>query len=191
MDRATEIAHRVLPAAGAEWPLSEMGRAIAVEHAAAIIRNELATAPDVLVKVKQLPNGQGLPLPAKAHASDAGIDLRAAEGFTLHPGQAMLVPTGFAIELPDGFEAQVRPRSGLAVKHSITVLNSPGTIDSGYRGEVKVLMINHGLDLVTFSRADRIAQMVVQRVLRVTLEPVVELGETERGTGGFGSSGTK
>ncbi len=191
MDRATEIAHRVLPAAGSEWPLSEIGRGIAVQHAANVIRNELISAIDVSVKIKQLPNGQGLPLPSKAHASDAGIDLRAAEDFVLYPGQAMLVPTGFAIELPDGFEAQVRPRSGLAVKHSITVLNSPGTIDSGYRGEVKVLMINHGLDLVTFFRGDRIAQMVVQRVLHVVMEPVVELGETERGTGGFGSSGTK
>lgn len=141
------------------------------------------------VGLKRLDHGQGLPLPSKSHPSDAGIDLPTAEAFVLEPAGALLVPTGFAIELPAGHEAQVRPRSGLAVRHRITVLNSPGTIDANYRGEIKVLLINHGLDRVEFKRGDRIAQLVVAPVVRVSVVELVELGETDRGTGGFGSTG--
>jgi dUTP pyrophosphatase len=119
----------------------------------------------------------------------AGLDLRAAESLTLAPGARALVATGLAIALPEGFEAQVRPRSGLAVKHGVTVLNAPGTIDSDYRGEIKVPLINHGQDDFTITRGDRIAQMVVAPVTTATLEEAETLDITKRGTGGFGSSG--
>jgi dUTP pyrophosphatase len=119
------------------------------------------------------------------------MDLRAAEDMVLMPGQRALVPTGLAIALPEGFEAQVRPRSGLAVRHGVTVLNAPGTIDSDYRGEVKVPLINHGQGDFIIARGDRIAQMVVAAVTRITWNHVADLDETSRGANGFGSSGTR
>jgi dUTP pyrophosphatase len=143
------------------------------------------------VRIRRLPNGEGLPLPAYETAGAAGMDLRAAEAMTLKPGARCLVPTGLAIALPLGFEAQVRPRSGLAVKHGITVLNAPGTIDSDYRGEVKVPLINHGQEDFVIARGDRIAQMVVAPVTRIGWSEVEDLDETQRGAGGFGSSGRR
>lgn len=143
------------------------------------------------VRIRRLPNGEGLPLPSYETTGAAGMDLRAAEALTLRPGARCLMPTGMAIALPEGFEAQVRPRSGLAVKHGITVLNSPGTIDSDYRGEVKVPLINHGQDDFVIARGDRIAQMVVASVVRIRWSEVNDLDATERGAGGFGSSGTR
>lgn len=143
------------------------------------------------VRIRRLPNGEGLPLPAYETTGAAGMDLRAAEAMTLKPGARCLVPTGLAIALPQGFEAQVRPRSGLAVKHGITVLNAPGTIDSDYRGEVKVPLINHGQDNFVIARGDRIAQMVVAPVTQIGWSEVEDLDETHRGAGGFGSSGRR
>jgi len=145
----------------------------------------------VKVQILRLGNGKDLPLPAYATAGSAGLDLRAADAFTLRPGERALVPTGIAIALPQGFEAQVRPRSGLAVKHGVTVLNAPGTIDADYRGEIKVPMINHGSEEFAIVRGDRIAQMVITPVTIATLTEVDSLEETERGSGGFGSSGQK
>ncbi|RMD76596.1 MAG: dUTP diphosphatase [Lentisphaerae bacterium] len=133
---------------------------------------------------------QNAQVPAYAHPGDAGLDLYAAEAAVLKPGERALVPTGIAIELPSGTEAQVRPRSGLAIKHGITVLNTPGTIDEGYRGEVGVILINHGEREFRVETGMKIAQMVVQPVLRVRVEEVSELSATQRGTGGFGSTGT-
>jgi dUTP pyrophosphatase len=143
------------------------------------------------VGIQRLANGEGLTLPAYETAGAAGMDLRAAEAITLKPGARCLMPTGIAIALPQGFEAQVRPRSGLAVKHGVTVLNSPGTIDSDYRGEVKVPLINHGKEDFTIARGDRIAQMVIAPVTRITWAELETLDETARGAGGFGSSGTR
>lgn len=143
------------------------------------------------VEIKRLPNNEDLPLPAYETVGAAGMDLRAAEAVTLKPGARHLVPTGLSIALPRGFEAQVRPRSGLAVKHGVTVLNSPGTIDCDYRGEVKVPLINHGQDDFVIARGDRIAQMVVAPVTRVSWTEVGVLDETARGAGGFGSSGRR
>ena len=130
-----------------------------------------------------------LPLPAYARPGDAGLDLHAAEGVTLAPGERMPVRTGLALAIPAGFAGLVLPRSGLALRHGLTMVNTPGLIDSGYRGEVKVLLVNLGQDPVTVSRGDRIAQLVVQRVEHVTLVPVAELPESARGAGGFGSTG--
>lgn len=141
------------------------------------------------VKILRLPNGEGLPLPAYESEFAAGMDLRAAEDAILPPAGRALVATGFAIALPQGFEAQVRPRSGLAAKHGVTVLNSPGTIDADYRGEVKVILINHGADAFAIKRGDRIAQMIVASVTRVTLAEAANLSDTARGSGGFGSTG--
>lgn len=143
------------------------------------------------VKIMRLANGEGLPLPAYETTGAAGMDLRAAESVTIGPGDRQLVPTGLAIALPQGFEAQVRPRSGLAVKHGVTVLNAPGTIDCDYRGEVKVPLINHGREDFIIARGDRIAQMVIAPVSRVVWEEVDLLDGTARGTGGFGSSGRR
>lgn len=143
------------------------------------------------VRITRLANGEGLPLPAYETSGAAGMDLRAAEAATLKPGERWLVPTGLAIALPQGYEAQVRPRSGLAVKHGVTVLNAPGTIDCDYRGEVKVPLINHGDQDFVIARGDRIAQMVVAPVTRIRWAEAESLDETERGTGGFGSSGTR
>ena len=148
---------------------------------------------DVKVDVRQLPHGQGLMLPAYQSAHAAGLDLLAAVAedapVILSPGQRALVPTGISLALPPGYEGQVRPRSGLASKHSVTVLNAPGTIDADYRGEISVLLINHGDAPFAISRGERIAQMVVAPVLRAELVPVAALPSTERGGGGFGSTG--
>ena len=146
---------------------------------------------ELKVAVQRLPHGLDLPLPAYATAQSAGLDLMAAiEGeIVLAPGARQLVSTGLAIALPAGYEAQVRPRSGLALKHGITVLNSPGTIDADYRGEVKVLLINHGAEPFRLQRGDRIAQMVVAPVTRIAWSVVAALDETGRGAGGYGSTG--
>ncbi len=147
------------------------------------------------VALRRLEHGQGLALPSYESASAAGMDLLAAvpegEPETLAPGSRALIPTGFSMELPPGHEAQLRPRSGLALKHGVTVLNSPGTIDADYRGEVKVLLINHGSEPFEITRGMRIAQMVVQPVCRAALVEVEELNESARGSGGFGSTGTR
>jgi dUTP pyrophosphatase len=144
------------------------------------------------VKVLRLAHGAGLPLPSYATPGSAGLDLMAAVDRPLHiePGERLVVPTGIAIALPDGFEAQVRPRSGLAWEHGVTVLNAPGTVDSDYRGEVQVLLVNLGGKRVTITRGQRIAQMLVAPVARVDWQERVELAESERGAGGFGSTGT-
>jgi len=147
----------------------------------------------VIVEVLQLPHGTGLPLPSYQTARAAGLDLLAAvpenAPIVLEPGTYVLVPTGLSIALAAGFEAQVRPRSGLAAKHGVTVLNAPGTIDADYRGEVAVLLINHGKGAFTIRRGERIAQMVITPVAQAQLVPVSTLPSTERGTGGFGSTG--
>ena len=145
----------------------------------------------IKVDIQQLEHGEGLPLPAYETTGSAGLDLRATGDLTLKPGERSLVSTGIAIALPPGYEAQIRPRSGLAVKHGVTVLNSPGTIDSDYRGEVKVPLINHGDRDFFITRGDRIAQMVIAPVSRVAWESVIELDITMRGAGGFGSSGRR
>lgn len=143
------------------------------------------------LRIKRLDNGADLPLPAYETAGAAGLDLRAAETARLGAGQRLLVATGIAIALPHGFEAQVRPRSGLAVKHGVTVLNAPGTIDSDYRGEIKVPLINLGQDDVVIRRGDRIAQLVVAPVTRIVWKPVDQLDATARSDRGFGSSGER
>jgi dUTP pyrophosphatase len=145
------------------------------------------------VNLIRLPNGDGLELPAYETAGAAGMDLRAAvtdgEPITLAPGKRALVPTGFVFEIPAGFEAQIRPRSGLAFKHGITCLNTPGTIDSDYRGEVKVLLVNLGEEDFEITRGMRIAQMVVAPVTQVQITEIGEASGTVRGAGGFGSTG--
>ena len=143
----------------------------------------------VSVSIMRLANGEGLALPSYETTGAAGMDLRAAEAMELKPGARGLVATGFAIALPLGFEAQVRPRSGLAVKHGVTVLNAPGTIDCDYRGEIKVPLINFGQDVFHIGRGDRIAQMVIAPVVQVLLQETTTLTETARGSSGFGSSG--
>lgn len=141
------------------------------------------------IAIKRLANGAGLPLPAYASDGAAGLDVVAAEDLTLAPGQRHAVATGFAIAIPDGFEVQVRPRSGLAFKHGITCLNTPGTIDQDYRGEVKVILANLGSEPFEVRRGERIAQLVPAAVLKAAFREVAELGETSRGGGGFGSTG--
>jgi dUTP pyrophosphatase len=145
------------------------------------------------VLVRRIPGAEDLALPQPATAWSAGVDLRAAvdEPVVLAAGERVLVPSGIAIALPTGFEAQVRPRSGLAIRHGITCLNSPGTIDSDYRGEIKVILANTGAEAVTIQRGDRIAQMVVQRVPLVRFVEVEELPDTDRGAGGFGHTGVE
>ena len=142
------------------------------------------------IRLQRLPHGEGLPLPAYATAGAAGMDVVAAEALTLAPGARAAVATGFALAIPDGYEVQVRPRSGLALKHGVTCLNTPGTIDSDYRGEVKVILANLGGEPFPIRRGDRIAQLVPAPVLRTNLIEVAELDATERGAGGFGSTGT-
>ena len=151
------------------------------------------TSAIVSVAVTRLPHGADLPLPTYATEHSAGMDLLAAvdADVVLAPGARALVPTGLAFALPDGYEAQVRPRSGLAAKNGVTVLNSPGTVDADYRGEVKVILINHGSEPFTIERGMRIAQMVVAPVTRIAWEDVPTLEETARGAGGFGSTGTR
>lgn len=147
----------------------------------------------VTIQVAPLPHFDGLQLPAYETAGAAGMDLRAAvldaEPVTLAPGKRAMIPTGLTIALPPGYEAQIRPRSGLAAKHGLTCLNSPGTIDADYRGEIKVILINHGEDAFVIKRGERIAQMVIASVIQGALEVVTTLDETKRGAGGFGSTG--
>ena len=145
----------------------------------------------VEVKVVRLPHGADLPLPQYQSAQAAGLDLLAAVSADLiiQPGQRALVPTGIAIALQPGSEAQVRPRSGLAARHGVTVLNTPGTVDADYRGEINVLLINHGDAPFPIRRGERIAQMVIAPVVQAQLVPVVSLSATDRGSGGFGSTG--
>jgi dUTP pyrophosphatase len=146
------------------------------------------------VRIMRLPHGADLPLPSYHSAAAAGMDLLAAvpadAPLTIAPGRHAAVPTGIAIALPAGTEAQVRPRSGLARDHGVTVLNAPGTIDADYRGEIQVLLINHGTQPFAVTRGLRVAQLVIAPVSRLALREVTELGETGRGAGGFGSTGT-
>lgn len=146
---------------------------------------------DLAIALRRLPHGEGLPLPAYATPGSAGLDLVAAleRPVELPPGGRVLVPTGLAMALPEGYEAQIRPRSGLALKHGITVLNAPGTVDSDYRGEVSVLLVNLGDQPVLIARGERIAQMVVAPVTRIAWREQVTLDETRRGAGGYGSTG--
>ena len=147
----------------------------------------------VKVEIRQLPHAQGLALPAYQSADAAGLDLLAAvpEGapMVLAPGKYALIPTGLTIALPPGYEAQVRPRSGLAAKHGVTVLNAPGTVDADYRGEIGVILINHGGAPFPIRRGERIAQMVIASVTRAELVAAASLSATDRGSGGFGSTG--
>ena len=148
---------------------------------------------DVTVSVRPLPHFEGLDLPAYETLGAAGMDVRAAipqgETLTLAPGQRDMVPTGLSVAIPQGYEIQMRPRSGLAAKHGITCLNSPGTIDSDYRGELKVILINHGTEPFIIERGERIGQMVLAPVTRIVWQAVDNLDETVRGSGGFGSTG--
>ena len=145
------------------------------------------------VEIQRLPHAEGLALPAYQTAHAAGLDLLAAVAeetpVIMQPGQRVLIPTGLTIAVPPGFEAQVRPRSGLALKHGVTVLNAPGTVDADYRGEVSVLLINHGDAPFTIRRGERIAQLVIAAVARANLVTVASLSPTDRGSGGFGSTG--
>ena len=141
------------------------------------------------IKLSRLEHGDGLPLPAYASDDAAGLDVAAAEDLILEPGARHAVATGFAIEIPRGYEVQVRPRSGLALKHGITCLNTPGTIDSDYRGEVKVILANLGAESFAVRRGERIAQLVPAPVLRARFTEVQALADTARGSGGFGSTG--
>jgi len=143
----------------------------------------------VAVQVKRLPHGEGLDLPHYATSGAAGMDIVSAEDVTLPPGGRHAVATGLAVAIPQGYEIQVRPRSGLALKHGITVPNTPGTIDSDYRGELKVIMINHGAEAFAIARGDRVAQLVLAPVTQAAWAEVEELGDTDRGAGGFGSTG--
>ena len=146
----------------------------------------------ISIPLQVLPHAQGLPLPSYATEASAGVDLAAAiaTALVLAPGDRIKVPTGIALALPEGWEGQVRPRSGLALKHGITVLNSPGTIDADYRGEIEVILANLGSAAVTIARGERIAQLVIAPVSRAEWQLSVELPPTRRGTGGFGSTGT-
>ena len=146
-------------------------------------------SPDIDIEIKRLPHGEGLPLPAYATEHAAGLDVVAAETLMLEPGARHAVATGFAVAIPEGFEIQVRPRSGLALKHGITCLNTPGTIDSDYRGEVKIILANLGDAPFHVVRGERIAQLVPAPVLKATFDEQAELDETGRGSGGFGSTG--
>jgi dUTP pyrophosphatase len=143
----------------------------------------------ITIALQRLPHGVNLPLPAYATDGAAGMDVVAAEPLTLAPGARAAVATGFAIAIPRGFEVQVRPRSGLALKYGVTCLNTPGTIDSDYRGEVKVILANLGTEHFVIARGDRIAQLVPAPVQRATLDEVDRLDDTARGSGGFGSTG--
>ena len=141
------------------------------------------------IEVKRLSNGEGLPLPCYESDGAAGMDVRAAEDWTLEPGERRPIATGFAVAIPEGFEIQVRPRSGLAAKNGITCLNTPGTIDADYRGEVKVILINLSDEAFRIRRGDRIAQLVPAPVQRARFREVDDLDSTQRGTDGFGSTG--
>ncbi len=156
--------------------------------------DEFINEDDIRVAVKPLKNAVGLKLPSYATSQSAGMDLTAAleEALELGPGERALIPTGLSIALPKGYEAQIRPRSGLAINHGVTVLNTPGTIDADYRGEIKVILINHGQEPYTVQRGVRIAQMVVERFSHVDWQIVKDIDDnSERGEGGFGSTGTE
>ena len=144
-----------------------------------------------VVHIQKLPHGEGLDLPFYATSHAAGADIRAAinEDVVIEAGKHTLIKTGFAMALPDNYEAQIRPRSGLALKHGVSILNTPGTIDADYRGEVGVILVNHGSQPFTIQRGDRIAQMIIAPFVQADFQQLSELSETERGTGGFGSSG--
>jgi dUTP pyrophosphatase len=144
-----------------------------------------------VVHIQKLPHGEGLDRPFYATSHAAGADLRAAvnEDVVIEAGKHALIKTGFIMALPDNYEAQIRPRSGMALKHGVTVLNSPGTIDADYRGEIGVILVNHGSKPFTVQRGDRIAQMIIAPFVQANFQQVPELSETKRGTGGFGSSG--
>lgn len=144
---------------------------------------------EIVIPIAHLPHGEGIELPSYATNGAAGMDVRAATAMVLAPGARALVTTGFAIALPMGYEAQMRPRSGLALKHGVTVLNAPGTIDSDYRGEVMVLLINHGAEPFAIARGDRIAQMIVAPVTVARWNPSDSLPDSARGAGGYGSTG--
>ena len=144
---------------------------------------------EITVQIQTLPHGRGLNPPTRATSGAAGADLVSAEEVTIAPGAVHAVATGIALAIPEGFEGQVRPRSGLALKHRVTVLNAPGTIDADYRGEVKVILINHGPEPFRISRGDRIAQLVIAAVTPVRFEHADTLADTDRGQGGFGSTG--
>jgi dUTP pyrophosphatase len=137
------------------------------------------------------PATNDIPLPNYATEHSSGLDLRISEEVRMQPGEVVLAPTGLAVEIPEGYEGQVRPRSGLALKHGITCLNSPGTIDADYRGELKIILINHGKEPVHFERGSRIAQLIIARYERVTIEEAHELADSARAGGGFGHSGVK
>jgi dUTP pyrophosphatase len=145
--------------------------------------------PDIEIRLRRLPPGEGLPLPSYATAGAAGLDVVAAESVTLRPGERHAVATGFEIAIPEGYEVQVRPRSGLALNHGITCLNTPGTIDSDYRGEVRVILANLGTATFEVVRGERIAQLVPAAVQRAVFAEVEDLDATARGGGGFGSTG--
>ena len=144
---------------------------------------------DIAIRLKRLPHGEGLPLPSYATEHAAGLDVVSSEALTLEPGARLAIATGFAIAIPAGYEVQVRPRSGLALKHGITCLNSPGTIDADYRGEVKVILANLGSEPFPIARGERIAQLVPAAVQHARFAEVDELDDTARGEGGFGSTG--
>lgn len=154
-------------------------------------KNEGGMSDQSTVRFKRLPYAGDLPLPAYTTPGAAAMDLRAAFSGQLYPGYAVRIPTGFEVAIPEGYEGQVRPRSGLAAKYGITVLNSPGTIDSDYRGEIQVILVNHGKQPFHIAHGDRIAQLVIAPVTRARVEEVTELDQTERGAGGFGSTGVK
>lgn len=145
----------------------------------------------ITIQLKRLPHGDGLPVPAYATSGAAGMDVVSAEDVILAPGGRHAVATGFAVAIPDGYEIQVRPRSGLALKHGISLPNTPGTIDSDYRGELKIIMINLSQEAFVIRRGDRIAQLVAAPVQLAMFEEVAELNETTRGAGGFGSTGLR
>ena len=145
--------------------------------------------PEIDIRLKRLENGADLPVPEYETKGSAGMDVRSAMAMIIEPGHRAIVPTGFAMAIPDGYEVQVRPRSGLAVKHGLTVLNAPGTIDSDYRGEVKVPLINLGQQAFVIERGMRIAQLVIAPVVQGAFSEVSHLDDTERGTRGFGSTG--
>ena len=143
----------------------------------------------IRIQIARLPHGDGLPLPSYATPGAAGMDVVSAEDLDLAPGQRHAVSTGFRVAIPEGYEIQVRPRSGLAFKHGISVPNTPGTIDSDYRGELKILLINHGSETFAIHRGDRVAQLVPAAVTLASFDEVGELDDTNRGAGGFGSTG--
>jgi dUTP pyrophosphatase len=165
----------------------------AAARRAAVKRRAARRPEDGRIPIRRLPGHDDLPVPAAATAGSAGVDLRAAvrEPLVLKPGQRALIPTGFAIALPRGLEGQVRPRSGLAIRHGLTLLNSPGTIDSDYRGEIAVVAVNLGEEEVTIQRGERIAQLVIAPVARTRFVVRVDLPPSGRGAGGFGHTGTR